>query len=134
MHSEFPWQVVVLAINAREYEVPDGTEVSCYSEVDVRNTMAVRAVRGMVQHYHSLEKNKKITWLQTCTYGIFLLNIIIIKHCTEYFGSRVHVLADRPPTLSDLWFSLVPTSKNHNSNSKLSYDQFLLDFLYVNNL
>jgi len=55
VHSEFPWQVVVLAIDACEYEVPDGTEVSRYSEVDVRNTMAVRAVRGMVQHYHSLE-------------------------------------------------------------------------------
>ena len=133
VHSEFPWQVVVLAINACEYEVPDGTEVSCYSEVDVRNTMAVRAVRRMVQHYHSLEENKKITWLQTCTYGIFLLNITI-KYCTEYFGFRVHVLTDRPPTMSDLWSSLVPTSKNHNSNSKLSYDQFLLDFFCVNNI
>ena len=69
VHSEFPWQVVVLAINACEYEVPDSTEVSRYSEVDVRNTMAVCAVRGMVQHYHSLKENKKITQLQTCTYS-----------------------------------------------------------------
>ena len=109
VHSEFPWQVVVLAINACEYEVPDGTEVSRYSEVDVRNTMAVRAVRGMVQHYHSLEENKKITRLQTCTYKIFLLNIT--KHCTEYFGNRVHILADRPATLTDPWSSLVPNRK-----------------------
>ena len=108
VHSEFPWQVIVLTINACEYEVPDSMEVSCYSEVDVRNTMAVRAVWGMVQHYHSLEENKKITRLQTCTYGIFLLNIIT-KHCTEYLESR-------PPTLTELWSSLVPTSKYHNSN------------------
>lgn len=133
VHSEFPWQVVVLAVNACEYEVPDGTEVSCYSEVDVRNTMAVCAVRGMVQHYHSLEENKKITRLQTCTYGIFLLNITI-KHCTEYFGSHVHILANRPPTLTDVWSSLVPNSKYHNSNSKLNNEQFLLDFFCVNNI
>lgn len=53
VHSEFPWQIIVLTINACEYEVPDGTEVSCYSEEDVRNTMAERAVWRMVEHYHS---------------------------------------------------------------------------------
>jgi len=77
VHSEFPWQVIVLAINACEYEVPDGTEVSCDSEVDVRNTMAVRAVRGMVQHYHSLEENKKITRLQ----NMYIWNLLTEHHC-----------------------------------------------------
>jgi hypothetical protein len=80
MHSEFPWQIIVLAINACEYEVPDGTEVSCYSEVDVRNMMAERAVWRMVEHYHSLEENQKITCFQTCTCRTFLLQITN-KHC-----------------------------------------------------
>jgi len=44
---------------------------------------------------------------------IFLLNITI-KQCTEYFGSHVQILAARPPILTDLWSSLVPTSKYHN--------------------
>jgi hypothetical protein len=80
VHSEFPWQIIVLTINACEYEVPDGTEVSCYSEEDVRNTMAERAVWRMVEHYHSLEENQRITRFQTCTHRIFLLHVTI-KHC-----------------------------------------------------
>jgi hypothetical protein len=59
VHSKLPWQIIVFAINACEYEVLDGTEVSCYCEVDVGNAMAKRAIWGMIQQYHCLEQNRK---------------------------------------------------------------------------
>lgn len=61
VHSELPWQIIVFTINAREYDVLDGTEVSCYCEVDVGNDVAESAIWGMVQKYHCLEQNRK--WL-----------------------------------------------------------------------